>query len=155
MPLGRKIAFRTEATWPSKVLMQLKSPTAHSFTVPSADAVATHCKSEETHISNTRQLGVGFAPHLVYRRELNTPQPSPVPPEHSLQRPVQHTPQLEEGDGPSHQNWRCMGNEMVYRKPGTFAVLSCEPVTISLSLGETSRELMSYRRKSLGDTTVQ
>jgi len=46
MPLGRKMAFSTEEVCPSKVLTQLKSPTAHSFTVPSADAVATHCQWE-------------------------------------------------------------------------------------------------------------
>jgi len=53
MPLGRKIAFRTEEVCPSKVLTQLKFPTAHSFTVPSADAVATHCQLEQPHINNT------------------------------------------------------------------------------------------------------
>lgn len=51
MPLGRKIAFRTEEVCPSKVLTQLKFPTAHSFTVPSADAVATHCQLEQPHIN--------------------------------------------------------------------------------------------------------
>ena len=33
----------TELVCPSNVLTQVKSATAHSFTVPSPDPVATHC----------------------------------------------------------------------------------------------------------------
>lgn len=43
MPRVRKETLSTELVWPSNVLTQVKSATAHSFTVPSPDPVATHC----------------------------------------------------------------------------------------------------------------
>lgn len=43
MPRVRKETLSTELVCPSNVLTQVKSATAHSFTVPSPDPVATHC----------------------------------------------------------------------------------------------------------------
>ena len=43
MPLVRKVTLSTELACPSKVLTHVKSVTAHSLTVPSPEAVATHC----------------------------------------------------------------------------------------------------------------
>lgn len=42
IPLVMKMAFRTDRVWPSNVLMQLQSLTAHSFMVMSPEAVSTH-----------------------------------------------------------------------------------------------------------------
>ena len=95
MPLVRKMALRTELVWPSKVLMQLKSPMAQSLTVLSPDAVRTHYnrkkKNGVVRVKSIRCFAGNFT-DLVNGGELCTPYPSPVTTKGSQETSIRNLP---------------------------------------------------------------
>ena len=89
----------------------------------------------------------GCLTDLVYGREPHTPYPSPVSPQHTHQTSITRSPQLHQC---RHRRYTPTINGMITHNVGvincqliTLAVLSCDPLTISLSFGEMSTEFMS------------
>lgn len=94
---------------------------------------------------------------LINRWELDTPDASPVPPQDTHCTAVTYTPQLYQHKQHTTKcvlkflcttKVQCMSIESTFEwRLGhilTLAVLSCDPVAMSLSFGETSTELMSW-----------
>ena len=148
MPRVRKVTLSTELVCPSNVLTHVKSATAHSFTVPSPEPVATHWRGRG--VGGGQCWGGMHNKYKIFWERGSTNIPDRL---ERIWRSIHHVDDLWIFPANYHHYFaratsaQCVNILHVFINQCwlTFAVLSWEPETISLSFGETSRELISYR----------
>ena len=139
VPLLMNVALRTDCSWPSNVFMQVQLPTAHSLRKPSLELVSTHYVHNSP--SALAPLGHWHTWSTGEKHALHTP----------LRWPLRTPYNVPSGC----HIWETTGQFHYLVLPcATLAVLSCEPVTISLSLGATSMQLMSFNNSYCGILTL-